>query len=188
VRNAQRWFAQFGLDVQELPVLQPSDAESPEIAATAAEGRFFYLVGGDPGHTVAVLRGSAVWTAIAGAWRTGAALGGSSAGAMAFGEWSLIRERWPNRSTRRYADGLGLVTSVAVLPHFETFGGRWVDPARAAAPREDVILLGIDERTAALWQGGQWRVAGPGQVTVIAGDGRRTFEPGEPIEGLPTPG
>ncbi len=188
VRNAQRWFLQLGLDVQELPVLQPAEAESPEVAARAAGGRFFYLVGGDPGHTVGVLRGSAVWAAIADAWRGGAALGGSSAGAMALGEWSLVREAWPNRSSRRYADALGLVRGVAVLPHFQSFGGKWVDSAQASAPREDVTLLGVDERTAALWQDGRWRVAGLGNVTVIAGSERRAFEPGEPIEGLPAPG
>jgi cyanophycinase-like exopeptidase len=74
-----------------------------------------------------------------------------------------------------------------VLPHFETFGHRWVDSAREGAEREDVVLLGIDERTAALWQAGEWRALGDGGVTVIEGEERRRFEPGSRIDGLPQP-
>jgi hypothetical protein len=74
-----------------------------------------------------------------------------------------------------------------VLPHFETFGHRWVDSAQRAAPLSDVVLLGIDERTAALYHEGAWRTFGDGGVTVIAGGERRRFASGETIDGLPTP-
>ena len=57
----------------------------------AKDGSFFYLVGGDPGIVPDVLAGSPVWQAIVEAWVGGAALAGSSAGAMALGRWTLIR-------------------------------------------------------------------------------------------------
>ena len=121
------------------------------------------------------------------AWRSGAALAGSSAGAMALGEWTLVRERMPGDDRRRYLPALGLVPRVAVLPHFETFGHRWVEGAERAAPRSDVVLLGIGERTAALHVDGAWRALGVGGVTVIAEGERRTFASGETIEGVPAP-
>jgi cyanophycinase len=188
VANARRWFAPLGVDVRELPVLTRKHANDAAIAADAATGRFFYLVGGDPGHTAQVLLGSKVWAAIAGAWRDGAALGGSSAGAMALGEWTLIRGRYPGDDRRAYRHALALVPGVAVLPHFETFGHRWLASASADAPRDDVVLLGLDERTAAVCRDGAWWAMGAGGVTVVRGDGRTRATSGEPIEGLPEPG
>jgi cyanophycinase len=187
VANAVRWFAGLGLEVDELPALRKADVTSPANVERARSGRFFYLVGGDPGLVPKTLAGTLLWDAIVAAWRDGAALAGSSAGAMAMGEWTLVRARMPGDDRRRYAAALGLVPRVAVLPHFETFGHRWVESAREGAEREDVVLLGIDERTAALWQEGTWRALGDGGVTVIEGDERRRFDAGSRIEGLPQP-
>jgi cyanophycinase len=187
VANAIRWFARLGLDIVELPATRRFDAKDAANAARARGGRFFYLVGGDPGLVPKTLAGTPLWEAIVEAWRSGAALAGSSAGAMALGEWTLVRERMPGDDRRRYLQALGLVPRVAVLPHFETFGHRWVESAKRAAPRSDVVLLGIGERTAALHVGGAWRALGDGGVTVIAEGERRTFASGEPIEGVPAP-
>jgi cyanophycinase len=188
VENARRWFGSLGLDVEELPATRRSHVTSAELAARARGGRFFYLVGGDPGIVPSLLAGSPVWAAIVDAWRDGAALAGSSAGAMALGEWTLVRHRMPGDERRRYAPAFGLVPRVAVLPHFETFGHRWVGSALAAAPRADVVLVGPDERTAAVWRDGTWTALGDGSVTVIEASGeRRTFAAGASIDGVPTP-
>jgi len=186
VRHAVQWFGTLGLTVEELPATKRSHATSAEIVERARRGRFFYLVGGDPGLVPKTLAGSPVWDAIVAAWRDGAALAGSSAGAMAMGEWTLIRDRMPGDDRRQYRPALGLVPSVAVLPHFDTFGRRWVESAQAAAPRDDVVLLGVDERSAAVWQDGRWRAYGPGAVTLIS-TGAARFGSGSEIEGLPTP-
>jgi len=85
VANAVRWFAGLGLEIEELAATRRSDAKDAANAARAREGRFFYLVGGDPGLVPKTLAGSPLWEAIVEAWRSGAALAGSSAGAMALG-------------------------------------------------------------------------------------------------------
>lgn len=187
VSNARRWFARLGLEVEELPVLRRSQATSAEVVARAAGGRFFYLVGGDPGHVATTLRDTPVWSAIVEAWRAGAALAGSSAGAMAMGRWTLIRARMPGDAARRYRDALGLVPDVAVIPHFTTFGRTWVGSALESRPTPDTILVGVDERAAAVWKEGGWRAMGAGGVTVITSSGERRFEPDGTIEGLPAP-
>ena len=183
VANGIRWFGGLGLEVEELPAIRRSDVTSETNATRAAAGRFFYLVGGDPGVVPRTLAGTPVWDAIVGAWRAGAVLAGSSAGAMALCEWTLVRQRMPGDDRRRYLPALGLVPGVAFLPHFETFGHRWVD---SAAEREDIVLLGVDERTAAVWDGG-WRALGAGAVTVIVRGQQRRFEAGSSIDGLPQP-
>jgi len=185
VRHARAWFGSLGLEVEELPATTRTITKDPDVVRRASEGRFFYLVGGDPGLTVDVLRDSPVWEAIVAAWRGGAALAGSSAGAMAIGSWSLIRGRFRGDVERRFKDALGLVPEIAVAPHFETFGHRWVEPALRDRP--DALILGIDERSAAVWRDGAWTAMGPGSVTVLRGGERRAFRSGEAIEGVPQP-
>jgi cyanophycinase len=185
VAHAIKWFRQFGLALVELPILKRSDAASPALAEKARGGGFFYLVGGDPGLVAQVLGGSLVWRAIFEAWRGGAVLAGSSAGAMALCSQTLVRATWPDRTKRRPLPALGVVPRTAMLPHFETFGHKWVDSARAAAP--DLLLLGIDERSAAVWREGQWSAHGPGAVTVIKGSKVSTFESGRDVTGIPQP-
>ncbi len=185
VAHATKWFGSLGLELRELRVLKLTDANSKELAAQARDGGMFYLVGGDPGLVAQVLRGSRVWRAMFEAWREGAALAGSSAGAMALCAHSLIRATWPNRYSRRPTDALGLVPDTAVLPHFDTFGHKWIESAQRELP--GVTLLGVDERSAAVWKDGEWRAAGPGSVTVIDGRGTNVFSPGAKIAGLANP-
>lgn len=185
VAHAMTWFRRLGVELEELPVLKRADANSPILAQRARAGGLFYLVGGDPGWVAEVLRGSAVWAAIFDAWRNGAALAGSSAGAMALCSHTLIRAKWPNHVNRRPVDALGVLAKTAVLPHYDTFGHKWVESAQAAAPA--MTLLGVDERSAAVWDGGAWLATGPGAVTVISGAKVARFASGERIAGLRRP-
>lgn len=187
VRNARSWFGTLGVNMQELPATRRSDVTSAKNAELARTGRLFYLVGGDPGLVPKTLADTVVWDALVEAWRGGAALAGSSAGAMALGEWTLIRDRRPGDTNRRYRPALALVPGIAVIPHYDSFGQRWVDGARAAAPRDDIVLVGIDERSAALWRDGVWRALGPGGVTIVTRSDRCRFAGGDPIEGIPQP-
>jgi cyanophycinase len=186
VATAQQWFKGLGLDVIELPVLKRSDASSATNVDLAERGGLFYLTGGDPGLVVDVLHDSPVWCAIVTAWQRGAALAGSSAGAMAVGEWTLIRRAYPGHAERRYKPALGLVPRMAVAPHFETFGHRWVDSVLADPPAADVVIVGIDERSAALWDGRAWTAVGPGSTTVVTRRDRSVYQPGAPVQ-LPIP-
>lgn len=185
VATATSWFEKFGLGLEELPVLKRADANSRELAETARRGGFFYLVGGDPGLVAQVLAGSRVWAAMFDAWLGGAALAGSSAGAMALCSHTLIRASWPNRFNRRPTDALGVVPNTAVLPHYDTFGHKWIESAQRELP--GVTLLGIDERSAAVWRDERWTAAGAGGITVIEGTRTNAFRSGEKIEGLAGP-
>ena len=191
VAHATRWFRSLGLELRELRVLNRTGAMSKSVAEQAEGGGFFYLVGGDPGHVAQVLRGSIVWRAIFDAWRQGAVLAGSSAGAMALCSHTLVRATWPNRFRRRPLEALGVLAKTAVLPHFDTFGHKWIESASEAAP--ELTLLGVDERSAAVWEAGgergegTWSAAGPGRVTVIRAGKIATFENGEEVIGLRRP-
>ena len=182
VAHAQRWFARLGVRLRELPILRRSDAQEGRWAVEAAEGSLFYLVGGDPGLVVKTLEGTAVWEAILRAWQGGAALAGSSAGAMALCQWTLVMARWPRHDVRRAVPALGVVPRTAVLPHYERFGKRWEESDIADRPA-DLVLLGLDEKTAAVWDGTHWTAHGAGAVTVAGRVARR----GARVEGVPAP-
>jgi cyanophycinase len=186
VRTAEDWFGSLGIEVVELPVLKRSDAGLAKNVELAEQAGLVYLTGGDPGLVVDVLRDSPVWHAMVGAWRHGAALAGSSAGAMAFGEWTLIRGAYPGDSQRRYKLALDLIPRVAVAPHFETFGHRWVDSVLKDPPTPDVVIVGIDERSAVVWDGRTWTAAGPGATTLVTLRDRLVCAPGTPVP-LPAP-
>jgi cyanophycinase len=190
VRTAVRWYGGLGLGVEELPVRTRTQANSSAIAEQARNGRFFVLAGGDPGYTATTLQDSQVWAAVLEAWRGGAVLAGSSAGAMALGGWTLIRSRFPGDGNRAARPALAVVPRIAVLPHFDTFGERWI-PSASDAVREEGggLLVGIPEKSAALWSDDRWRAVG-GTVTIIATDtpdDRNKFPPGADIPILPAP-
>ena len=179
VRTARGWFSRLGTEVEELRVRGRRDAADPGIVAAAREGGAFYLCGGDPGLIVELLRNTPAWHAIVGAWRRGAALAGSSAGAMALGEWSLIRAGL-SHDRRRFAPALGLLPDVAIVPHLDEFGERWLP--RLRRPTNATVLLGLDTRTAAVWRPRiGWRVTGRGRVAVMRGGQRgETSDGGRP--------
>ncbi|MBA2255134.1 MAG: Type 1 glutamine amidotransferase-like domain-containing protein, partial [Chloroflexi bacterium] len=187
VATARRWFDGLGLTVEELPVRTRIQAASAVTAARAASGALFYLCGGDPGVVPKVLAGTSTWSAIVEAWRGGAALAGSSAGAMALAEWTLIRGRVPGDADRQPRPALGLVRGVAVIPHFETFGHRWLPSTQGPSGLAGATLLGIDERSAAIWVDGRWLALGAGGVTIMRAGEEVRFEPGQEIDGLPAP-
>jgi cyanophycinase len=186
VETARRWFSGLGLEIAELQVRSKEDARSAELAAAAENAGLVYIAGGDPGWVVEVLRASPVWRAIAAAWRAGAALAGSSAGAMALCQWCLVQTSWPGEVDERSVDALGLVPGCAVLPHFDVLGDAWIPWAQEGLAQRAKVV-GIDERTAAVLRHGRWEVFGPGAVTILQGALRDRHVEGESIEGLANP-
>lgn len=172
VIHAAEWFAPLGGEVEGLMVLGRSDAEDDAMAASVRAARFVYLSGGSALHLRSVLKGSKVWAALVAAWEDGAVVAGSAAGGMVLTD-PMIDPRGGGLTV-----GLGMVTGLAVLPHF---GNEEEDPhgdklARALrlAPR-GLPLVGVPEGTALLQDpDGAWRSAGAGEIAV--------FVDGEPAD------
>jgi len=190
VVTARAWFGGLGLDVEELPLRSRDQAHDPTIVGRAREGRFFYLTGGDPGLVIEILERTPAWRAIVESWQKGAVLAGSSAGALAFGEWTLARRPEPGSALRGLRDArraFGLVPGVVVVPHFATVGPQAIPAIRPAVTAIGGRLLGLDERTAAIWSDGEWQALGEGSVVLIDARNERRFASGERIVGLPVP-
>lgn len=165
VVQAGEWFGPLGGRVEGLMVLSRSDAEDPGAAAVMRSSRFVYLTGSSPMHLRSVLKGSKVWDALVLAWQDGAVIAGSSGAAMALTD-PMVDARGGGLTL-----GLGLVSGVAVVPHFgdthEDAHGQKLHRSVLLAPRGTPVA-GVPERTALIRDpSGQWRSAGEGSVAVF---------------------
>ncbi|MBI4497969.1 MAG: Type 1 glutamine amidotransferase-like domain-containing protein [Chloroflexi bacterium] len=162
-------FRGLGVAVAPVPVLTRADAARDDLAAQIAWANFVYLSGGSPGYLVSTLEGTRVWEAMRAVWEAGGVIAGCSAGAMALA--SAVRTR--RDPPLDFRPGLGLVPRVTVIPHFDR-----IPPQRLASYLEhlprDLILLGIDEHTAAVGGPLEWTVMGRGRV-LVCHDGREDW-------------
>jgi len=161
VHSAESWFASLGGRARGLMVLGRADAEDAAFAAEVRAGHFLYLAGGSPMHLRSVLKASAVWEALLDAWRHGAVVAGSSAGAM------VLTDPMVDPRGGALTVGLGMVEELAVIPHFGDENAEKVHRSIAlAAPGLPVV--GLPERTALIRDpDGGWRQAGRGAVQVF---------------------
>ncbi|MHB2028483.1 MAG: Type 1 glutamine amidotransferase-like domain-containing protein [Acidimicrobiales bacterium] len=166
----------LGVEPVIVPVNTREDAENPLFANMISGAGLIYLSGGDPTYLADTLRGTKVWRAIEETWRSGAALAGCSAGAMALGSW-IPSLRHPRRGS---IDGLGLIEGVGVIPHFDAFVARVPDLfTRFVLPDESTTrVFGIDEETALVGGTVEWTVQGRGSVWSLNSKEREEFPAG----------
>ena len=170
IEHATEWFGRLGGRLEALPVLQRGDALDPANADAVRRARFVYLSGGSPLHLRSVLKETPLWDALVEAWRGGAVLAGSSAGAMVLGD-PMVDPRGG-----AFTVGLGMIGNLAVLPHAEpdvaAHHKRTFELADAG-----LVLAAIPERTALVRDAdGAWRSTGAGEATVWVGGEQRDFD------------
>ncbi len=161
VASAQAYFAGLGVAARGLGVLRRPDALDEANAAEVRAARFLYLAGGSPMHLRSVLKSSPVWDALLAAWADGAALAGSSAGAM------VLCDPMVDPRGGAFTVGLALVEQLAVIPHHDTWSPEKAKRTLDLAP-DGVVVAAIDERTALVRDpDGSWRTDGVGEVAVF---------------------
>lgn len=177
-RMAGAHYAALDADVVSLPVIDRHSADDPGLAAEIdSTVGLVYLSGGSPAYCASTLRDTLVWEAIVRAWEAGASLAGCSAGAAA------LTTVAPDPMGGRTEAGLGLVPSMAVIPHYDRmrllrplFG--WI--VHRASP-DGAEIVGIEEDTAFVGRPGEpWTVRGR-QSVVLVDRGRRRLSAGESI-------
>jgi peptidase E len=132
------------------------------------------LPGGVPNRLMAALAGTSLLWAIMSRWEAGAALTGSSAGAMALFERRL--NLYPP-DPFRLIPGLGLLDGFVVAPHFDRLRvRRWFKPFLGRMGNLEV--LGIDESTGLVGRDGEMQVLGRGAVTTAGTEGVEVWPSG----------
>ncbi len=180
IEEASEHFAGSGIGVRGLMVIHRREAEDAAHADAVRAARFVYLTDGSPMHLRSVLWESALYEALLDAYRRGAAVAASGAGATVLGN-PMVDPRGG-----AYTVGLGLVNDLAVFPYHGTSAPHLLERSiDLLAPT--ATLVGVDVETGLVRDpGGAWRVAGAGKVTVYEeGEAAHTIGAGSPVTGLP---
>jgi cyanophycinase len=170
--NGIRWFQELGAkDVISLPLTDKASANDAHIGTFLREAKLIYMLGGFAGYLGETLKGSTAWEAVLEAYRAGAVVAGSSAGAM------VMCEFYYDSNRGQVMDGLNLVPNSIVLPHHNTFGKSW---ASRLLEIVRVNLIGIDEQTGMVDDGKRtWTVYGGGSVTLYHNRQVETYQAGK---------
>ncbi len=160
------------LDAEPYPVMIRDSATANDEALIEELRRadIVYFSGGDPLHLLNTMRGSLAWTCVEELSQHGAIVAGSSAGAMMLGQRMAFRGQ--------DMEGLAAVPGVVVLPHFERSSADRLKRLRASIAPE-LTLLGIAGATGCVRQGKEWRVDGPGEVSVITSSDTQVYSAGD---------
>ena len=185
--NPEEWatwgvghFLRLGARSIALMVLERSHAEEPENVEAIEHADLLYLSGGKPARLLASLQGSPLWSGFLRARREGAWLVGSSAGAMALGDWTLVHRPEDGDGTpTQWMPGLGMLQGMAVVPHFDAWEEAEALTVQIAG---SCHVFGIDEDTAVLLERGRARVAGRGAARYIRGGHWTIMLPGNVLD------
>ncbi len=172
--NGIRWFQSLGAkDVSAVSLLSRIRADDKNIAQSLRDAKLIYLLGGFTHYLGQTLKDSLAWDGAMDAYRNGAVIAGSSAGAM------VMCEFYYDPSAGRVHQGLNLVPNSLVLPHHNTFGKSWAPKLLKKNP--DVTLIGIDERTGMLnnAENNSWNIYGAGDVTLYRNDVVEIYKAGK---------
>lgn len=163
VEFAAGWFSSLGATVEAVMVISRGDADDPAFANRIADSSFIYIGGGSPMHLFSVLKDSECYQAILKAFRGGAVLAASSAGAMVLGD-PMIDPRGGGLTL-----GLGLVRDLAVMPHYSSTAAE-LRKRTISLAEPDVVIAGIDEQTALVREpDGRWHRMGAGSIHLVSG-------------------
>src|SRR6266566_1792441 len=142
-------FAQLGVAVEPVMVLDHADADDNTIVSQLAAANFVYFSGGKPRYLLETIQGTAAWQTILEMFVRGGIIAGCSAGAMVLGSALFdFPQVW------RTVPALGLVPGIAVIPHFDQLPA-WMASA-IIRPRRKVTVIGIDGATALVGSNNQW--------------------------------
>jgi cyanophycinase len=161
----------------EIPLVDNRNAAQDErIAQIVREADGIFIGGGDQVHLVATIGGSRVGNAIRDAYRRGAVICGTSAGAAALTETILAGgevDEMGKNTDMHIGPGLGLLGFRAMIDTHFAQRRRLHRLFVAIAENPELMGLGIDEDTALVVRGHLGEVVGKGSMTFVDGRGVR---------------
>lgn len=161
VDAARKWFASLGASVREIPVYTRTDALDSANVEAIANAKFIYLNGVSPMHIKSVLKETPAYDALLAAWRGGAALVGSGAGA------GVLCDPMVDIRGGAFTVGLGLIPNVAAITQSDEWSPDKVRRTIDLASK-GVVLIELPTCTAIVDDigDGGWRAVGAGSIVV----------------------
>jgi cyanophycinase len=161
--------------VDTVHINQRDDAFNERSIAKIRDARGIFFTGGDQLNVTSLMGGSPVHNLIHERLEAGVLVAGTSAGAAMMSSSMIITgesDSAPKVGGVEIAPGMNMVENSIIDSHFSQRGrhGRLLT---AVAHFPQVLGLGIDERTAAIFTNGGFKVVGEGVVTVVDGSQMR---------------
>lgn len=138
--------------------------------------RLIFITGGDQNKFMAVVKDTKLYEALHQAFKAGATISGTSAGAAVMSQIMITGEERGKTDSDGFkeikpnmvvtAQGMGFLTTAIVDQHFIK-RSRYNRLFSALADHPDKIMIGIDESTAIIVTGKKATVAGESQVVVV---------------------
>lgn len=163
-------FKSLGVDhVEAYDVSQRVDADDEEALAAIEKATGIFFTGGDQLKITALLGGTRMHDLLHDKYRKGAVIAGTSAGAAMMSNSMFISgasDSNPRLGAMEIGPGMDFLLGAMIDTHFSQRGriGRLLT-AVAHYPQD--IGLGVDENTALIVEGKEFRVIGEGAVTVV---------------------
>ena len=169
----QRAFGDLGLtDLCEVYLENRGEASKEEIVRLLDGATGVFFSGGDQLRITSQIGDTPLMSRVQEIYEAGGVIAGTSAGASAMCETMLVRGS--NQESHRIGDiqmaaGLGLIHDVIIDQHFAERGrmGRLLG---CVAQNPRMLGIGIDEDTAIVVDGSEFRVIGNGAVSVVDGE------------------
>lgn len=160
---ARRRLEELGVTPTVVEAYTRQQAFDQGLAAEVASATHLYVLGGSPMHLRSVLLDSPLLAALVATWQRG------STAAVAAEAASVLCSHMVDSRGGAYTVGLGLITSMTVIPRHDTWSPDKLHRTVGLAAADQVVV-GIDECTA-LVRGtdGSWSVEGAGGVHVYEG-------------------
>lgn len=166
IERARAHFGEMDNEIDVIPAMTRADAADASIAGNAAEAKAVYVTGGSPMHLRSVLKDTPLLGALLEAWSGGATV------AVAAESCSVLCGHMVDNRGGAFTVGLGLITTLTVIPRFDHWSPDKRSRTISLAPPE-LIVAGIDEATALVRSpDGTWSVTGSGSVNVFRDDSR----------------
>ncbi|WP_026887498.1 cyanophycinase [Clostridium beijerinckii] len=173
---ANKYKEVFGeLEVKNIKVLDISErieASDDMNVELIKDSSLIFFTGGDQLKITSLIGGTPVYDALEEAWKNGAFIVGTSAGASVMSDTMIVQgedDDDPRKCTLKMSPGLGLIKDVIIDQHFAQRGriGRLLT---GIAQNPEVLGIGIDENTGIVVnQSGMIEVIGEGAVYFIDG-------------------
>lgn len=166
-------FSRFGAaETNILDIHSRDDAEMQKNSTFISESSGIFFTGGDQLRITSILGGTKAYNALHNAYKAGAVIAGTSAGASAMSRVMIVdgNNNDPARKcTLKMAPGLGLLEAALIDQHFHQRGriGRLLC---GVAENPSILGIGIDEDTAVrVYPDDHFEVLGSNSVTIVDG-------------------
>lgn len=163
-------FERLGAEsVQVVHTEHRDDSECEKAIRQIAEATGIFFTGGDQSRIVNFIKGSPLGDAIHKRHEKGAVIGGTSAGAAMMPDEMIVggaSVSHPSVDAVSMGTGMGFLPGIVIDQHF-TQRGRLGRLLAALVQQPTALGLGIDEDTAIIVEGDEFRVVGQGTITVV---------------------